>query len=72
MNEDILKDTLTKILSDLNITESSLNIKLGPKSLTHRKHENATSSFLISYIEKDDKEAINYFVESARIRRCLG
>ncbi|MGQ9718727.1 MAG: phosphoenolpyruvate carboxylase [Nitrososphaerales archaeon] len=72
MSEDLLKDTLTKILSDLNISESSLNIKLGSKSLTHRKYENATSSFLVSYIEKDDKEAINYFVESARIRGCLG
>ncbi|MEM3708970.1 MAG: phosphoenolpyruvate carboxylase, partial [Nitrososphaerales archaeon] len=72
MSEDILKDTLTKILSDLNTIESSLNIKLGPKSLTHRKYENAILSFLISYIEKDDKEAINYLLEAAKIRRCLG
>ncbi len=72
MSEDVLKDTLTKILSDLNTSESSLNIELGPRSLTHRKYENAILSFLISYIEKDDKEAINYLVEAAKIRGCLG
>lgn len=72
MSEDTLKDILSKIQSDLNVIESSLNIKLGPKNLTHRKYENAISSFLISYIEKDDKEAIDYFLEAAKIRGCLG
>jgi phosphoenolpyruvate carboxylase len=72
MSEDILKDVLTKILSDLNTSESNLGIKLGPRNLTHRKYENATSNFLISYIEKDDKGAMKYLMEAAKIRRCLG
>ncbi len=72
MSEDMLKDALTKILSDLNTIESCLNIKLGPRNLTYRKYENAISNFLISYIEKNDKDAINYFIEAAKIRGCLG
>jgi len=72
MNEEKLKLALTQILDDLKAVEEKLDIKLGPKSPTQKRHENFTNNFLIAYIEREDDEARKAFVEAAKLRRCLG
>ncbi|MGQ9460903.1 MAG: phosphoenolpyruvate carboxylase [Candidatus Bathyarchaeaceae archaeon] len=72
MEEDKLKSALTELLLDLKAVEEKLGIRLGPKSLAHRKYENIVNSFLISYIERDDEEAKKCLEEAARLRKCLG
>jgi phosphoenolpyruvate carboxylase len=72
MSEEKLKDALTTILEDLNTVEQKLSIKLGPKGVAQRKHENFTNNFLLSYLEKQDAEAKTALVESAKLRKCLG
>lgn len=72
MNVDDLRLALTRILADLTTVEEELDIKLGPRTSTQRKHENFTNNFLISYLEKEDKEASKALVEAAKLRKCLG
>jgi phosphoenolpyruvate carboxylase len=72
MNVDTLRLALTRILADLKTVEESLDLKLGPRTSTHRKHENFTNNFLISYLENEDKEAKKALVEAAKLRKCLG
>ena len=72
MNEDKLKIGLTKILDDLKAAEEQLDVKLGPRSLTEKRHENFVNNFLIAYLEHDDNEARKALVEAAKLRRCLG
>jgi phosphoenolpyruvate carboxylase len=72
MSEDELKIGLTKILDDLKAIEEKLDIKLGPRSLTEKRHENFANNFLIAYIEHEDDEARKALVEAAKLRRCLG
>jgi len=72
MNVDTLKLALTSVLADLKAVEEKLDVKLGPRSATERKHENFTNNFLISYLEGEDAEARKALVEAAKLRRCLG
>jgi phosphoenolpyruvate carboxylase len=72
MNEDELKIGLTKILDDLKAAEETLEVKVGPRSLTEKRHENFVNNFLIAYIEHEDDEARKALVEAAKLRRCLG
>ena len=72
MKGDKLKIGLTKILDDLKGAEENLGIKLGPRSLTEKRHENFANNFLIAYLEHDDEEAREAVVEAAKLRRCLG
>ncbi len=72
MNVDNLRLALTRILADLKSVEEELDLKLGPRKSTERKHENFTNNFLISYLEKEEKEAKKALVEAAKLRKCLG
>ena len=72
MNIDSLRLALTRILADLKAVEEKIDTKLGPRTLTQRKHENLTNNFLISYLEGEDAEAKKALVEAAKLRRCLG
>ena len=72
MNEDDLKLGLTKILDDLKAAEETLDVKVGPRTLTEKRHENFVNNFLIAYIEHEDNEARKALVEAAKLRRCLG
>lgn len=72
MNEEKLKIALTKIVDDLKAVEEKLDIKLGPKSPTQKRHDNFTNNFLIAYIEREDDEAKKALIEAAKLRRCLG
>ena len=72
MNIDTLRLALTRILADLKAVEEELDIKLGPRTLLQRKHENFTNNFLISYLDGEDSEAKKALVEAAKLRKCLG
>jgi phosphoenolpyruvate carboxylase len=72
MSEEDLKNALTSLQEDLKTVEDKLPLKLGPKELPQRKHENYTNNFLLSYLQKDDAEAKRALVESAKLRKCLG
>lgn len=72
MSEENLKIALLNISDDLKTVEEKLAIKLGPKGLSQRKHENYTNNFLISYMQKEDNEAKKALIESAKLRKCLG
>jgi phosphoenolpyruvate carboxylase len=72
MSEDGLKIGLAKILDDLKAAEETLDVKVGPRSLTEKRHENFVNNFLIAYIEHEDDEARKALVEAAKLRRCLG
>jgi phosphoenolpyruvate carboxylase len=72
MSVDSLSLALTRILTDLKMVEEKLDVKLGPRTTTQRKHENFTNNFLISYLEHEDEEARKALVEAAKLRKCLG
>ena len=72
MNVDTLRLALTRVLADLKTVEEKMDTKLGPRTLEHRKHENFTNNFLISYLEDEETEARKALIEAAKIRRCLG
>jgi phosphoenolpyruvate carboxylase len=72
INVDTLRLALTRISADLKIVEEKMDIKLGPKTLEHRKHENFTNNFLINYLECEETEARKALIEAAKIRHCLG
>ena len=72
MNVDNLRLALTIILADLKTVEEHFDLKLGPRSSTHHKHENFTNNFLISYIENEDSKAKKAIAEAAKLRKCLG
>ena len=44
MNVDNLRLALTRILADLKTVEEKLDVKLGPRTSTQRKHENFTNN----------------------------
>ncbi len=72
MSEEKLRSALSNILDDLKTTEEKLSIKLGPRGVSGRKHENFTNNFLLSYIQNEDDEARKALIESAKLRKCLG
>ena len=72
MSEEKLRNALSNILGDLKTAEEKLAVKLGPRGVSQRKHENFTNNFLISYLEGEDAEAQKALVEAAKLRKCLG
>jgi phosphoenolpyruvate carboxylase len=72
MDGEQLSLALTRLLLDINVAQEDFGIKFGPRNLTHRKYENTTSNFLISYMERNDEEAKDYLEEAAQLRRSLG
>jgi phosphoenolpyruvate carboxylase len=70
--KDVDTRVVRKLLDDLEAVEKYLGIKLGIKSLVHRKHENFMNNFLIAYIEHKDDDARNYLIEAAKLRESLG
>ncbi|MCW4003779.1 MAG: phosphoenolpyruvate carboxylase [Candidatus Bathyarchaeota archaeon] len=72
MTEEKLKEALSNTKEDLKTVEKCLNIKLGPKGIDQRRHENFSNNFLLSFLQKEDSEARKSLVESAKLRKCLG
>ena len=72
MSSEKLATVLTKIQDDLRVVEEKLDIKLGPKTPSQKRHENFANNFLIAYMERETDEARKSLVEAAKLRRCLG
>ncbi|TFH22216.1 phosphoenolpyruvate carboxylase, partial [Candidatus Bathyarchaeota archaeon] len=72
MNEEKLRNALLNILDDFKTVEEIFRVKLGPRGISQRKHENFTNNFLLSYIQNEDIEARKALVESAKLRKCIG
>ena len=72
IGEEALKNALRQVLEDFDAVETKLNVKLGPRGIAQRKHENFTNNFLLSYLQKQDLEAKESLTESAKLRKCLG
>ncbi|WP_455368682.1 phosphoenolpyruvate carboxylase [[Eubacterium] cellulosolvens] len=72
MSNEKFENTITRIIDDLKTIEAKFRINLGSKSSTQRKHENFINNFLISYTENENVEARTYFLEAAKLRKCLG
>ena len=72
MSAESLRGAIARLLEDIEAIEENVGIKVGPRSLTERKHEDLTNIFLISYMEHEDSEARTALVEAAKLRRCLG
>jgi phosphoenolpyruvate carboxylase len=72
MSGEAVKQALKNTSDDLKTVEEKFGIKLGPKSVSGRKHENFTSNFLLSYLQKEDAEAKKALLESAKLRKGLG
>ncbi|MEM2237378.1 MAG: phosphoenolpyruvate carboxylase [Candidatus Caldarchaeum sp.] len=67
-----LSNALPLYVEDLETAENLLDIKLGPKTLSDRKYSNILSNFLISYLQDDQKSAVEELLKAAGMRRCLG
>ena len=72
MNQEKLEIVLAKLQDDLRVVEEKLEIKLGPKTPSQKRHENFANNFLIAYVEREDDEAKKSLVEAAKLRKCLG
>ncbi|MEM2098348.1 MAG: phosphoenolpyruvate carboxylase [Candidatus Bathyarchaeia archaeon] len=72
ISEEKLKSGLARILDDLKTAEETFGVKLGPRSLTDKRHENFVNNFMIAYIQHENTEAQQALVEAAKLRRCLG
>lgn len=72
MEKERLRSAIASIMKDLSTVEENLGVKLGPENLTQRKYENMVNDFLISFMERNDRDAEKYVVEAATIRKCLG
>ena len=72
MNEEKLRTALLNSLEDLRTVEEKFAVKLGPKGVSQRKHENFTNNFLLSYLQNEDNEARKALIESAKARKCIG
>jgi phosphoenolpyruvate carboxylase len=68
-----LRSAVTEILDDIQELENRTAIKAGPRTLSHRKHQNIANNTLIAFTEEASRtEVTRYIVESGRLRFSLG
>src|SRR5208337_1046237 len=68
-----LRTVVTEILSDIQELENLTSIKVGPRTLSQRKHQNITNNTLIAFAEESSRaDVTRYIVESGRLRFSLG
>ncbi len=68
-----LKTVVAEILSDIEELENRTGIKVGPRTLSHRKHQNIANNTLIALAEEaSSTDVTRYIVESGRLRFSLG
>ncbi len=72
MSEENLKKIFELFLDSLKVVEENLNVKLGPKTYSEKRHENTVNNFLLAFLEGDSEAARRYLLEAAIIRRSLG
>ena len=68
-----LRSAVAEILSDIQELEDRTAIKAGPRTLSHRKHQNIANNTLIAFAEETSRtDVTRYIVESGRLRFSLG
>jgi len=68
-----LKRVVTQILSDVEEIERRLGSRLGPRTLSQRKHQNIANNTLIALAEETGGTDVSrYIIESGRLRYSLG
>ena len=68
-----LRSVVAEILSDIQELENRTSIKVGPRTLSQRKHQNITNNTLIAFAEESSRaDVTRYIVESGRLRFSLG
>jgi phosphoenolpyruvate carboxylase len=68
-----LRSVVAEILSDIQELENRTTIKVGPRTLSHRKHQNIANNTLIAFAEESSRvDVTRYIVESGRLRFSLG
>ncbi len=67
-----LEEVIPEIMEDLEMLEQITDIRLGPKSLTDRKHANITNNLLLSIAGNDEDQITDHIKEAAKIRHSLG
>lgn len=72
METRVLQDAVSEILMDLNVIEEEFGLKLGPRTITQRRYENAVNDFLLAFLEQNHEDAVKRLLEAALMRRCLG
>jgi len=72
LGPEFVEEFLPLYLRGLEVVEEFLGTKLGPQSLTDRRHENTVNNFLISLMEGDRISASKELLSAAMIRRSLG
>ena len=66
-----LTKVVGEIIKELRLLEETVNIKIGPRDLYHKRHANITNNLLIS-LAKNHEEVPSYIVEAGKIRHSLG
>jgi len=68
-----LAAVIPEILSDIETFEQYARVRLGPRTLSHRKHQNIANNTLIALIEDTSgTDVARYIIESGRLRYSLG
>jgi phosphoenolpyruvate carboxylase len=68
-----LEEVIPEIMEDLETFEEITNIRLGPKTLSNRKHENITNNMILSIAGNDKASDISHYIEeAAKVRHSLG
>jgi phosphoenolpyruvate carboxylase len=68
-----LREVITQILSDIEAVDVRIRTQIGPRTLSHRKHQNITNNTLIALAEETGGTNVaRYIIESGRLRYSLG
>ena len=68
-----LSAVIPEILGDIEAFEQFAGGRVGPKTLSHRKHQNIANNTLIALVEDTSgTDVTRYIVESGRLRYSLG
>ena len=68
-----LRSAVAEILGDIQELEDRTAIKAGPRTLSHRKHQNIANNTLIAFTEETSRtDVTRYIMESGRLRFSLG
>ena len=68
-----LSAVIPEILGDIEAFEQFAGARVGPKTLSHRKHQNIANNTLIALVEDTSGiDVTRYIVESGRLRYSLG
>ena len=68
-----LSMVIPEILGDIEAFEQHTGVRVGPRTLSHRKHQNIANNTLIALMEDTSgTDVTRYIIESGRLRYSLG